>query len=129
MRRNVFFLTVLLLGTAFIIQGCWYVAVGAGAAGAVAYIKGDLEAVEPHDIDAVYAATKKAVAELGLSVTTDSKDALSAMIVGRDAQDKKVTIKLRKTAEGTTKLSIRVGTFGSETKSRLIYQQIHDHLQ
>jgi hypothetical protein len=103
--------------------------VGAGAAGTVAYIKGDLEVVEPEGIDAVYEATKEAVEELGLKVTKDSKDALGAEIVARDAEDKKVTISLKATPEGTTELSIRVGTFGSETKSRVIYQRIHDNLR
>ena len=53
---------------------------------------------------------------------------MSAEIIVRDAQDKKIKIKLSATAEGTTKLSIRVGAFGSETKSRLIYEQIKKNL-
>jgi hypothetical protein len=123
------FLAFLFAGTAVFIEGCVAAAVGAGAAGTVAYIRGDLEAVESEDIHTVYASTKKAVGQLGLSVTKDSKDALSAVIVGRDAQDKKITIKLKATAEKTTKLSIRVGVFGSETKSRLIHQKIRDNLK
>jgi len=104
-------------------------AVGAAAAGTVAYVKGDLQAVEAKDLSSVYQATKKAYEQLELRITTDSKDALSATIVARDAQDKKVIIKLAATAEGATKLSIRVGVFGSETKSRLIYDQIKKNLQ
>jgi len=104
-------------------------AVGLGAAGTIAYVRGDLEAVESESLDAVYRATLKAVEELELHVTSKTKDALSATIVGRDAQDKKITIKLNSTAEKTTKLSIRIGVFGSETKSRLIYQQIRDNLR
>jgi hypothetical protein len=110
-------------------QGCVVAAVGAGAAGTVAYLRGDLQAVESSDLDSVYAATKKAIAELELSVTKDNKDALQAVIVARDAGDKKITIKLTKTAENSTKVSIRVGMFGSETKSRLIHQKIHDNLR
>ncbi len=117
-----------LLGGAALVQGCVVAAVGAGAAGTVAYIRGDLEAVKAANIDKVYAAVLKATDELGLSVTQKSKDALSAKVVARDAQDKKITIKMTSTAEGTTKLSIRIGLFGSETKSRLIYEQINKHL-
>jgi hypothetical protein len=117
-----------LFGAAVLLQGCVIAAVGAGAAGTVAYMRGDLQAVESESLDTVYAASKKAVAKLGLSVTRDSKDSLSAVIVARDAQDKKITITLKSTGENMTKLSIRVGTFGSETKSRLIYQKIHDYL-
>ena len=109
-------------------SGCVAVAVGAGAAGTVAYIRGDLEAVESADLNTVYEATVKAVEELDLAITKKAKDALSATIVTRDAQDKKITIKLATTAEETTKISIRVGLFGSETKSRLVYDQIKKNL-
>lgn len=129
MRIKQILLTVLLIGSAILVVGCVAVAVGAGAAGTVAYLKGDLEAVESRKLDDVHAAAIKAVKELGLKVTQDTKDALSATVVARDAEDKKVTIKLAATAEQTTKLSIRVGLFGSEAKSRLIYQKIREHLQ
>ena len=129
MRTKQILLIILLVGSAVSLGGCVVAAVGAGAAGTVAYLKGDLEAVESRKLDEVHAATLKAVKELGLHVTKDSKDALSATVVARDALDKKVTITLRATTEQTTKLSIRVGLFGSEAKSRLIYQKIHDYLQ
>ena len=129
MRTKQILLAVLLVGSAVSLGGCVVAAVGAGAAGTVAYLKGDLEAVESRKLDEVHAATLKAVKELGLKVTQDTKDELSAVIITRDAQDKKVKITLRATTEQTTKLSIRVGLFGSEAKSRLIYQKIHDHLQ
>ncbi|MFB0525316.1 MAG: DUF3568 family protein [Phycisphaerae bacterium] len=129
MRTKQILLAVLLVGSAVSLGGCVVAAVGAGAAGTVAYLKGDLEAVESRKLDEVHAATLKAVKELGLNVTQDTKDALSAVIITRDAQDKKVKITLRATTEQTTKLSIRVGLFGSEAKSRLIYQKIHDYLQ
>jgi hypothetical protein len=122
-------LGVLLAGAAVFVQGCMLVAVGAAAGGTVAYVKGDLEAVESKDLDSVYRAVKRAVDQLGLKVTRDSKDALQAVIVARDARDKKNTIKLKKLADDTTKLSIRVGVWGSKTQSNLIYQKIHDNLQ
>ena len=129
MRKEEILLIVLLVGSTVAVGGCVVAAVGAGAAGTVAYLKGDLEAIESNKLDEVHKATLKALEELELKVTQDSKDTLSATVVARDAQDKKVTIRLSATAEQTTKLSIRVGVFGSEPKSRLIYQKIHDHLQ
>jgi hypothetical protein len=128
MQKRKVVLVFLLAATAVLVQGCMLAVVGAGAAGTVAYIRGDLEAVESRNIDAVYAATKKAVDELGFKVTKHTKDALGAEIVARDAADKKVTIKLKTTAENTTQLSIRVGTFGDETKSQLIYDKIKENL-
>ena len=129
MRKKQVFVMVLLVITVGLVGGCMIAAVGAGAAGTVAYVRGDLEAVESKKLEAVYEATLKAVNKLELNVTKETKDSLSAVIVARDAQDKKITIKLNATTEDTTKLSIRVGLFGSETKSRLIYQKIHDNLR
>lgn len=129
MRKKQVILTVLLIGTMWLSGGCMVAAVGLGAAGTIAYVRGDLQAFESERIDDVYEATLRAVDELELNVTTKSKDALSAIIIARDADDKKVTIKLKATAEGPTELSIRIGVFGSETKSRLIYQKIREKLR
>ena len=130
MRANGVLLAVLLVGVAVLAGGCVaaVVAAGAGAAGTVAYMGGDLEAVESRSLADVYEATLKALEQLELSATKEGKDALSAVIVARDAQDKKIAIKLRASTEETTKISIRVGVFGDETKSRLIYQKIRDNL-
>lgn len=107
------------------------VAVGAGAAGTVAYLAGDLEVHEPYDIETVYAASKKALTELELHVVEGrtSKDALSATIVARDAADKQVIVKLKSTLAKGTAVSVRVGTFGNDTKSQLIYDQIRKNLK
>jgi len=121
-------LIVLLIGIALFSQGCVVAAVGLGAAGTIAYVRGDLEAIESEDLDTVYEAAVKAVEELELNVISKSKDALSATIYARDAQDKKINIILKSTAEQTTKISIRIGTFGDETKSRLIYKKINYNL-
>jgi len=128
MTKKQVFIAVLLVSTAAVIQGCVAVAaVGAGA-GTVAYVRGDLEAEESKNIDTVYKATQKALSELELNIVKKTKDAMSAVIVARDAQDKKITIKLTATAEDTTKLSVRIGMFGNETKSRRIYEQIKKNL-
>jgi hypothetical protein len=129
MQKAQVILAVLLVGAAALLQGCVAVVVGAGAAGTVAYIRGDLESIESKDLNAVYEATLKAMEQLGLSVSRKTKDAMSAEVVARDAEDKKVTISLGATAEGATKISIRIGVFGSETKSRLIYDQIKKNLK
>jgi hypothetical protein len=129
MRTKQFLLYFLLTTIAVFGQGCVVAAVGVGAAGTIAYIRGDLESVESENIDTVYEAALKAAEDLELRIISKTKDALSATIIARDAQDKKVQIILRKSAENTTKLSIRIGTFGSETKSRLIYQKIYDNLK
>jgi len=120
MQKLEIVLTVLCLMMTVVLQGCLTAAVGG-----VAYMRGDLEEIEAKDIDAVYAATKKAVEQLELNV---SRDALSAEIVAHTAQGLKITIKLKSTTEDTTQISIRVGTFGSEKKSRFIHDQIKKNL-
>lgn len=128
MRVRRVLLIILSIGAAGLLPGCLVAAVGLGAAGTIAYVRGDLEAMESQKIEVVYDATLKALDKLELKVTTKSKDALSAVIVARDAQDKKITITLKSVTEDATKLYIRVGVFGSETKSRLLYQEIHENL-
>jgi len=129
MRKQKVFLTVLLGGMVMTVGGCVVLLVGAGAAGTVAYARGDLAAVESKGLDAVYAAAEKAVSELELNVVSKRKDKLMGEIVARDAEYKKITIKLKATAEQTTKISIRIGVFGDEIRSRLIYQKIQDNLK
>ncbi len=121
-------LLLMLVVVAICAQGCIVAAVGAGAAGTVAYIRGDLEAFDAKRLDAVYAASKQAVQQLELTLTRDSKDATSALIIARDAQDTKITIKLNVTEEGPTAMSIRAG-FGDETKSRIVYDKIKENLE
>lgn len=129
MQKKQVFLIILLVGSMVLNEGCMIAAVGVGAAGTIAYVRGDLESVESESIDDVYEATLKALKELELLPTRKSKDALGAEIVTYDAQDKKITIRLKSAAEKMTELSIRIGVFGSETKSRLIYQKIRENLQ
>jgi hypothetical protein len=89
-------LSVFLAGLTTSSSGCIVLVVGAGAAGTVAYVKGDLEAEEHRNIDQVYAPTKKVVKDLESHMIAGEggKDALSATLVARDAAEKRMTIKL-----------------------------------
>jgi hypothetical protein len=64
MSRNGLVLLVLLAMAMVSVQGCMVAAVGAAAAGTVAYVKGDLQAVEAVPIDRVYEASLAAMEEL-----------------------------------------------------------------
>lgn len=128
MRKKQILLLLLCSSLASLAAGCAAVLVGAGAGTAI-YVTGDLKAAFPEDINTVYEAAQKAVEQLELKISSKTKDALSATIIARDAKDKKITIKLTATAEKATNLAIRVGIFGNETKSRLIYEQIQKNLK
>jgi len=119
---------MLLAASAVSLSGCLLAAVGAGA-GTVAYVKGDLEVVRPEGVAEVYEATKAAVAQLEYVTTESSKDATSAMVVARDSKDDKIKIKLEATPEGPTSISIRIGTWGDERRSNIIYNKIVENLE
>ena len=129
MKNQQVILALLAIGATVLLGGCMLAAVGAGAAGTVAYVKGDLEAVEAKKLDTVYDATKKALKQLELSVSVDTKDKISATIIARDSSDKKITVKLSAATEDSTNISIRFGTFGSETKSTMVYNKIKENLK
>jgi hypothetical protein len=118
----------LMIMTLVLNTGCAVALIGAGAAGTMAYIGGDLEATEPYDVEKVYQASQVAIRELGLARISQSQDVLGAQIIARDALDKKITIKIKYHTEYSTKLSIRVAMFGSEEKSRHIYLKIRECL-
>lgn len=109
-------------------SGCAVLLVGAGAAGTVAYVKGDLETEEPYTVTEVFTAAKTALDDLDIARINEEKDALSAHITARDAADKKVTINITYITDHSSKLSVRISVFGSESKSRKIYQKIREHL-
>ncbi|MBN2271018.1 MAG: DUF3568 family protein [Sedimentisphaerales bacterium] len=129
MNKQKVILAILYVGAAITVSGCVLAAVGAGAAGTVAYVKGDLEILEAKGLDDVYAASKKALEGLELTVIQDNKDKIGATLVSRDSQDKKITITLKAVTDESTEISIRYGTFGSEAKSSMIYNKIKENLK
>src|SRR3954469_15973668 len=93
------------------LSGCILAAAGAGA-GAVAYVRGDLEANLDSTYDKVVDAARGALADLEFTRVTENKDALKAVLVSRTALDKKVEIHVANTANKLTNIKIRVGVFG-----------------
>jgi hypothetical protein len=128
MRNGKMLLTILLICSAVVLQGCATSEEKAGPAGAPKYKMGNFESVEQANIDKVYAAGLKAMEELKLPVIQKNVDSMSGEIVGRDVADKKIVITLSATPDKMTKLAIKVGMFGDEAKSRLIYEQIKKQL-
>lgn len=114
----------LLLGMLSLTTGCVAIA-AAGAAGAgVAWVRGTLEANIEHNLDQVYRAAQKAVAELEFAKVSESKSGLDAVLVARTALDKKIEIVLKRVGKNTTQVVIRVGVFGDEAISLAILDRI-----
>ena len=118
---------VVLVVAASFMTGCAALVVGAAAGGAAAgalYYKGELRA----DVDAspqeIIAATEKAFRDLIWDKETVAASATDGLATARTAtgREVKVTVEM-KTPEVST-LGIRIGTFGDENLSRLLYDRI-----
>lgn len=119
------------LAVALMTTGCAVLVVGAAAgasAAGVAYIRGDLEARVMADPRAVAKASARSFEVLDIRTISSSASAVDAEVLGRTATDKKVTIKAKAEETGESSVSIRIGTFGDESMSRRIYDEIKKHL-
>jgi hypothetical protein len=118
------------LSDALLMQtGCLLVVAGAAAgAGTYAYVDGELKASQPESLDKTWAATQSAVKDLKFSVTKTAKDAVSAHLTAKTAEDKTVDISLKRIADDTTEIRIRVGAFGDKSLSDLILEKIRSRL-
>jgi hypothetical protein len=111
--------------------GCLLAAVGAGAAagiGVYAYTQGKLENSEEVTLDRGWDATQRAMDDLQFTVVSRKKDATMAELIAETADGKKVTVNLKPDGERITRFSIRVGTFGDESVSRMIMDKIKQRL-
>ena len=129
MKKVNIVLAIILGGIAIGVSGCLLVAVGAGAAGTVAYVKGDLEVTLDAGMDRSYAAALKALDQLQIVPTQKLKDSLTAEVIARTSDDTKITIKLTRVDDKITKMAIRVGVFGDQAQSTAIYERIKQNLK
>lgn len=120
-------LTTLGLGTA-----------AAAGAGAYYYFQGDLETDVDEAFDEVFRASERALVAQGYTITNRDIDADEADIYGEpeyvpvrddddlddDADEKDVKVHLDENEDGTTHISVRVGIFGDEERSREIMDEI-----
>jgi len=109
-------------------SGCLVVAAGAAGAGTVAYIRGELEASLEGRYDAVVTAASGAVTDLKFARISENKDALTAVIIARTADDKKIEIRVTRVTDTLSKVQIRVGIFGDEFVSVSILDRIKANL-
>lgn len=108
--------------------GCVAVVAAGGAAGGVAYIKGELRVTLDETVTDVSNAVEEAGEELELNRISGDRDLMGGKFVFRNAQDQKITVTTTAETEATTELKIRVGLFGDEQKSQLILDRIRDNL-
>lgn len=105
-------------------SGCVVAAVGAAAAGTVAYVRGKLEASLANDYREVVKATDRAVERLQFRKISENGDALKTVFVARTGDDTRIHITVTKKSDNLVQVEIRVGTFGNEALSRTLLDSI-----
>ena len=105
------------------LSGCLAVAAGAGAAGAV-YVMGSLDSSLPGTPEKVVDATETALKDTDIHVVSKDATGIDGDVVGRTALDTKIHVTVKKQDDKTSKISIRVGTFGDRELSQQIYDKI-----
>ncbi len=117
-------LAVAVLGLSLVaLSGCIAVAASAGA-GAVAYVRGELDTNLSYDYNKVVNSTRSAIKDLEFNPISENKDALKCVFVARTAMDKKVEITVTNSGKKLTNIKIRVGIFGDEALSMSILDKI-----
>jgi len=84
-------------------------AAGAGAGAAVAQARGDLDATLNAGVEKSVRAANTAVEELKFAKVREKKDALQAILIVRNAADKKIGIRVEEDGSARAKVKIRVG--------------------
>ncbi|APR85902.1 Hypothetical protein A7982_11251 [Minicystis rosea] len=98
------------------------------AAGTYAYEQGELRTTIDAPLDDAERATRAALEELALPIKDEASDAFNAHVTAKQVAGGDVKIDLARESDNTTRVSVRVGTFGDERQSRLILQRIRDAL-
>jgi uncharacterized iron-regulated membrane protein len=113
------------------LTGCGALFVGA-AGGAVAgalYYQGVLKADVDATPQAVISATERAFRDLIWSKEVATASAADGLATARTATGKTVKVTVEAKTPETSTLGIRIGTFGDENLSRLLYDRILDFLK
>jgi ABC-type glycerol-3-phosphate transport system substrate-binding protein len=110
------------------LTGCVAVVAGAAGAGTVAWVRGELEATLDASCEKAATAANLAIKQLQFAKISEKKDALTAILIARTAEDKKVEIKVIKIGDQSAKVQIRVGVFGDEALSLTILDKIRTNL-
>ena len=119
-RRYGIFLAAMVL----FFSGCPAALLGGAAAGALGYQMGELTTTRNITLNQAYFAGQQALDELGIVTVTREKDGLSAVLIGRGSEEKKITIRMKKIFDDVTQVGIRVGLLGDELQSRLIFERM-----
>ena len=97
--------------------------------GSYLYVKGELKRDYHAPMDRVWEATVQAVEELKLTTESKQHDAFGGQINGKMSDGDSFKIDLKNKGNELTEVGIRIGTFGSKSKSQVIHDKIHAKLK
>jgi len=129
-EKGMLIAVLFILGIA--LGGCAYIIVGgtAGGAGAAASVMGEERKVFAYNYDEVYDAALVVVKDhCKLPVYEERKEAITGTIKASLAKGTKVEVKVKFLSAGATEVRIRVGVFGDEDFSNLLFYKIEDRLR
>jgi len=110
-------------------SGCVAILAAGAAGGAVAYVRGALNATLSEQIEDVQKAVKQSIRnDLKFTLISAKEDAVGAEYEARTSRDDKIIIRLDRASDSTTKIQIRVGVFGDEAMSWHILETIKTRL-
>ncbi len=131
MRNGVF--AVLITGLMLQMTGCAALVIGGAAAGAtaagIAYRDGELRADLEAPPPTVIKATERAFRDLIWTKESAQASAADGQATARTATGREVSVTVTRKTENTSQIGIRVGTFGDENLSRLLYDKIKFFIQ
>jgi len=109
--------------------GCVALVVGAAAGtGGVVWARGALKQNFQKPLYKVHEATVRALKKLDLPVIINNKDNLTAKVESEFSDGKRIKINIESVNRKSTDMTIRIGTFGDERRSREILNEIAKNL-
>jgi hypothetical protein len=111
------------------VSGCVALAVGAAAGvGGYAWVNGELVKEYQVSAEKLQRAATRGLKSQNVVISDQQGDRLSAKISGKFADGKKIAIAIEAMTEKSSKMKIRVGMFGDQTRSELIANAIEKNL-
>lgn len=109
-------------------SGCFAVVAAGAGAGAVAYVRGELESSLDANFDRALRASQRTIEQLQFAKVSEKKDALVATLLARNADDKRIEIRVESEGANRARVKIRVGIIGDESLSLTILDKIKSNL-
>ncbi len=112
------------------VAGClWAVAGGAGAAGAYAWVNGNLSRNYKQPIETAWEGSMHALRVMRLKVVDQKHDGFNGYITVKMVKGDNISVKLKRWTAQETKITIRVGVLGDRDVSMTLHDQIEKELR